>query len=60
MDIQQIKTMRVDVAGRIFAMLKKLEEETGMFVSYVNTENDTDLEGRNCGLESVTIDLTLE
>ncbi len=60
MDIQQIKAMRQEVARQILFLLKKLEEETGMYVGFVNTDSDTDFEGRNRGLESVSIDLTLE
>lgn len=60
MDIQQIKAMRQEVARQILFLLKKLEEETGMYVGYLNTDSDTDFEGRNRGLEAVTIDLTLE
>ena len=60
MDIQQIKAMRQEVARQILFLLKKLEEETGMYVGFVNTDSETDFEGRNRGLESVSIDLTLE
>ncbi len=60
MDIRQIKTARGQSAHQIFEILKKLETDTGMLVGYVNTESETDFEGKTKGIDKVTIDLTLE
>jgi hypothetical protein len=60
MNAAQIKANRDQAGIMIKKILVNLENETGMFVNFIEVDSDRDDEGRNVGISEVKIQLELE